>query len=98
MPETVKADVCHRLRTEIYRMIFPRWALFIAGGLVVSALAALHAKGNIAEDKVHSSKVVQAKLVTEVEYIKKGQEEIKREQREHRVLLQKIERAVNDGS
>lgn len=101
MDEKVTMEKCHEFRREIFSSIFPRWALVIAGGLVVSGMCALYGIASsatkTAQDSAKSSEILAKEFSLTVSHIKENQMEMKVEQREQRILLQKIDRRLNGG-
>lgn len=100
MPEeSITSSVCHKLRTEIYSMIFPRWALLLIIMLVAGMLGTLYTLNGrttvAAANAMKRAELVDMKFTVEIEHLKSGQKEIKNDLKEQRAILQRIDRSVN---
>lgn len=100
MPEEkVTTEVCHNLRTEIYQMIFPRWALILALGIIGTVIGVIYYQGSgatvVATEAKNKTNLLEERFTVTVEHIKENQTEMKEEMKEQRTLLQKIDRRLD---
>lgn len=100
MPEErVSTEKCHEYRKEIFSSIFPRWALILALGIIFGVISVVYYQSasatDAAKETAKRNELLETRFTMTVEHIKENQDEIKAEQKEQRILLQKIDRRLN---
>ncbi len=101
MPEHITSAVCHKLRTEIYGMIFPRWALMLVILLVAGMLATLYTlvgrAGYAAVDAMKQTELNKNTHTLETEHVKQSIRRIETAQMAQQTLLTKIDKKIPDN-
>ena len=102
MPEThVTGSMCHTLRTEIYGMIFPRWALLLVivlvGGMLATLYAATANNAKASADSLKKAENNDTKFTIEDVHQKETLGRIETELGKQRELLTKIDKKIPDN-